>query len=226
MSSEDEEILHEFLIEGFEGLDQLDQDFVLLEDGPSDPEIIKRIFRTIHTIKGTCGFLELKKLESITHLGETLLDGMRTGEVKVEPQAITVLLSMIDSVRSIMQQLQDHGTEGDDDFSALKEDLKAAREKKSSQEEPMTGKDEDSSIEKEQESVSEDAISEDIAEMLADQSSSPEAPAAPEEVVESSSSSEQGAEPKLSENLEISDELIRTVMEHESEEGAAEEGAA
>ena len=66
-------IISEFLSESVENLDQLDQDLVSLEKNPSDREVYGRIFRTIHTIKGTCGFLAFGTLESVTHIGESLL---------------------------------------------------------------------------------------------------------------------------------------------------------
>ena len=68
-----DELVGEFLVESLENLDQLDQDLVVLEQDPENLEVLKSIFRTIHTIKGTCGFLGFSKLESITHVGESLL---------------------------------------------------------------------------------------------------------------------------------------------------------
>ncbi len=66
-----EDIVKEFLIESYENLDQLDKDLVTLEKNPSDLKTLSSIFRTIHTIKGTCGFLAFTKLESIVHVGRT-----------------------------------------------------------------------------------------------------------------------------------------------------------
>ena len=64
-----EEVLHEFLAESVEGLDQFDQDMVDLEQNPGCSDLISSVFRTIHTIKGTSGFLALSQLESVTHVG-------------------------------------------------------------------------------------------------------------------------------------------------------------
>lgn len=72
-----DDLLREFLVESCENLDQLDQDLVTLEGDRSNPELLSRIFRTIHTIKGSCGFLGFATLESVSHLGEDLLSTLR-----------------------------------------------------------------------------------------------------------------------------------------------------
>ena len=95
-------IIAEFLAESVENLDQLDQDLVSLEKNPSDREVHGRIFRTIHTIKGTCGFLAFGTLESVTHVGESLLGRLRDGELDLTPEITTDLLAMIDAVRAIL----------------------------------------------------------------------------------------------------------------------------
>jgi len=92
-------IIAEFLAESVENLDQLDQDLVTLENDPSDREVFARIFRTIHTIKGTCGFLAFGKLESVTHVGESLLSRLREGDLDVHPEITTDLLALIDEHR-------------------------------------------------------------------------------------------------------------------------------
>lgn len=66
-----DELTREFLLESYENLDRLDQEFVKLETEPANLELLKSIFRTIHTIKGTCGFLGFGKLESLAHAGQT-----------------------------------------------------------------------------------------------------------------------------------------------------------
>ena len=74
-----DDIVREFLVESTENLDQLDRDLVALEKDPRAADILASIFRTIHTIKGTSGFLGFSKLESVTHVGESLLSKMRDG---------------------------------------------------------------------------------------------------------------------------------------------------
>ncbi|UMG92941.1 Hpt domain-containing protein [Nocardioides sp. TF02-7] len=80
------EIIAEFLVESHENLDQLDRDLVELERQPGSRELLSAIFRTIHTIKGTSGFLALGRLERLTHVGETLLSRLRDGEQGDDPR--------------------------------------------------------------------------------------------------------------------------------------------
>jgi two-component system chemotaxis sensor kinase CheA len=112
-------IIAEFLAESVENLDQLDQDLVNLEKNPSDREVFGRIFRTIHTIKGTCGFLAFGTLESVAHVGESLLGRLRDGEIDLTPEITTDLLAMIDAVRAILGNIDATGAEGDEVYSAL-----------------------------------------------------------------------------------------------------------
>ncbi|MEL6183132.1 MAG: Hpt domain-containing protein, partial [Myxococcota bacterium] len=89
-----DDIVREFLVESHEGLDQLDQDFVELEQNPKDKALLDNIFRCIHTIKGTCGFLGFGKLESVTHVGENLLSRLRDGVVEITPERTSALLAL------------------------------------------------------------------------------------------------------------------------------------
>ena len=102
----DEELVKEFLVESHENLDQLDQDLVSLEGDPTNPEMLSRIFRTIHTVKGTCGFLGFTKLEWVTHVGENLLGRLRDGELQLNAEITTALLSLVDAVREILQNIE------------------------------------------------------------------------------------------------------------------------
>ena len=99
-------IIAEFLAESAENLDRMDQDLVELEKRPDDREVIERIFRTIHTIKGTCGFLAFGKLEAVTHSGETVLAHLRDGSLQLTPEVTTTLLGMVDSVREILAHIE------------------------------------------------------------------------------------------------------------------------
>ncbi len=113
------EIVGEFLMESHENLDQMDQDLVALEQEPQSRELISRIFRTIHTIKGTSGFLAFSRLESLTHAGESLLSRLRDGVQPVTPATITTLLEMIDGVRSLLAAIEQTGAEGDVDVERI-----------------------------------------------------------------------------------------------------------
>jgi two-component system chemotaxis sensor kinase CheA len=107
------EIVGEFLMESHENLDQMDQDLVALEQEPQSRELISRIFRTIHTIKGTSGFLAFTRLETLTHAGESLLSRLRDGVQPVTPATITTLLEVIDGVRSLLSTIEQTQNEGD-----------------------------------------------------------------------------------------------------------------
>jgi two-component system chemotaxis sensor kinase CheA len=111
--------LKEFLAESAENLDRLDRDFVALEQNPQDRTRLASVFRTIHTIKGTCGFFGLRALESVTHVGENLLSRLRDGELLLTTESATALLAMVDVVRSIFAVIADTGTEGNCDNAAL-----------------------------------------------------------------------------------------------------------
>jgi two-component system chemotaxis sensor kinase CheA len=116
---DDGELVEDFMVESHENLDQLDQDLVTLEADPTNPEMLSRIFRTIHTIKGTCGFLGFTKLEWVTHVGENLLSRLRDGELQLNDEITTALLSLVDAVREILGNIETSAHEGDADYGSL-----------------------------------------------------------------------------------------------------------
>jgi two-component system chemotaxis sensor kinase CheA len=115
----DQDIIREFLVESAENLDQLDRDLVVLEKAPDDRRTLASVFRTIHTIKGTCGFFGFAKLEAVAHAGETLLSRLRDGLLRLTPEIATALLKMIDAVRAMLARIETDGAEGDGDYAAL-----------------------------------------------------------------------------------------------------------
>ncbi len=117
--SDHEDLVKEFLIESYENLDRLDRDLVELEKDPRDKERLGSIFRTIHTIKGTVGFLAFSKLEAVTHIGENLLSRMRDFELTLDAEITTGLLQMIDAIRRMLASVERTGQEGDDDHTEL-----------------------------------------------------------------------------------------------------------
>lgn len=108
-----DDIVREFLVESREGLDQLDQDLVALEAQPGSRALLGSIFRTIHTIKGTSGFLAFGRLERLTHVGESLLVELRDGRRSMDAPTTDVLLALVDRVRELLAAIEVDGTEGD-----------------------------------------------------------------------------------------------------------------
>ena len=113
---EQESILKEFLVECSEGLGRLDQEFVALEQEPTDTNLLASIFRTIHTIKGTCGFLGLGKLENVAHRAENVLSQMRDQTMAVTPDRVSVLLEAVDVIKEIIGQLESSGQEPEKEY--------------------------------------------------------------------------------------------------------------
>ena len=114
-----DEITKEFLVESYENLDRLDQDLVVLEKEPHSKETLGSIFRTIHTLKGTSGFLGFGKLEAVAHVGENLLSKMRDGVMVVNPEITSALLATVDAVRFMLGQIEATGQPGERDYSIL-----------------------------------------------------------------------------------------------------------
>ena len=100
-----DDLLREFLTETSESLDTVDNQLVRFEQDPSDAKILDNIFRLVHTIKGTCGFLGLPRLEALAHAGETLMGKFRDG-MPVRAEAVTLILSSIDRIKEILSGLE------------------------------------------------------------------------------------------------------------------------
>ncbi len=115
---ENDEIIKEFLIESNENLDRLDHDLVLMERNPSK-DILTKIFRSIHTIKGTCGFFGFSKLQAVTHAGENLLSLLRDSRLTLTPEITSGLLAMVDAIRQILAKIEQTGQEGEADYTVL-----------------------------------------------------------------------------------------------------------
>src|SRR3954449_5977939 len=130
-----DEIVAEFLVESHENLDQLDRDLLALEQNPGSRELLASVFRTIHTIKGTSGFLAFHKLEKITHVGENLLSRLRDGRVTLTDERATQLLKMVDAVRGLLASIEATGLEGDPYHRGLSELLPSLLEEEPTAEE-------------------------------------------------------------------------------------------
>ena len=125
-STQDEEIIREFLVESHENLSRLDQELVELEKRPKDAALLASIFRTIHTIKGTCGFLSFSTLESITHQAESLLSQLRDRERELTSPLVSLILETVDATRKVLASIEATGEEGPDRFEDLTERLRVA----------------------------------------------------------------------------------------------------
>ncbi len=119
-----DDLLQEFLAEASESLGLLDGELVRLEDTPDDGEILGSIFRVFHTIKGTCGFLNLPRLEKVAHAGEDLLSTFRENAGLVTPEAVSLILRCVDAIRALIGALEVSGAEPETDHAALIADLK------------------------------------------------------------------------------------------------------
>ncbi len=127
---QDQDVIREFLVESHENLSRLDQELVALEKRPKDAELLASIFRTIHTIKGTCGFLAFSTLERITHQAETLLSQLRDGKRKLTPSLISLILDTVDATRKVLASIEASGEEGPDRFEEITERLRVAAQLK------------------------------------------------------------------------------------------------
>jgi two-component system chemotaxis sensor kinase CheA len=125
---EDVETIHEFLVESHENLSRLDQDLVELEKHPHDALLLGSIFRTIHTIKGACGFLAFSTLEGITHQTESILSQLRDGERELSPDIVSLILETLDATRKVLASIEESGTEGSLRFEDLTNKLRVEGE--------------------------------------------------------------------------------------------------
>src|SRR5688572_11975939 len=110
-----DELLRDFLTETNESIDVVDVELVRFEQDPNNAKILNNIFRLVHTIKGTCGFLNLPRLEALTHAAEALMGKFRDG-AQVTAAAVSLILSTIDRVKQLLDQLErnQNEPEGDD----------------------------------------------------------------------------------------------------------------
>src|ERR1700687_2535816 len=105
-----DDLLREFLTETSESLDTVDNQLVRFEQEPNNAKILDNIFRLVHTIKGTCGFLGLPRLEALAHAAETLMGKFRDG-MPVTGAAVTLILSTIDRVKQLLDELEQNQQE-------------------------------------------------------------------------------------------------------------------
>lgn len=118
-----DDLIIEFITETNEGLGELDRDLIKLEQNPNDKDLIGKIFRLMHTIKGTCGFLGLPRLEKVAHHAENVMGRFRDGNLSVTPDYVSLILESLDRVRMLLSHIEAHGTEPEGVDSELIEKL-------------------------------------------------------------------------------------------------------
>jgi two-component system chemotaxis sensor kinase CheA len=123
-----DDLMREFLTETSESLDTVDNQLVRFEQEPNNAKILDNIFRLVHTIKGTCGFLGLPRLEAVAHAGETLMGKFRDG-MPVTAEAVTLILSSIDRIKEILAGLEATEVEPEGEDRDLIDQLEAMVER-------------------------------------------------------------------------------------------------
>jgi len=119
-----QQLIKDLLVESFESLDRFDREMLVLEKGEGDAETLNGVFRIIHTIKGSSGCIGLNKIESVAHVGESLLSLLRDGKVAINPGLISALLEYSDALKAMLRCLEQTGQQGEVDYAALLEKLK------------------------------------------------------------------------------------------------------
>lgn len=123
-----DEILREFLLETHENLALLDSDLVRLETHPTESSTLAQVFRTLHSIKGTAGFMGLVKLQAVAHAAESLLSRLRAGELRFNRPIANALLRVVDAIREIVARIEANGVEGTSDYTAITAELERLRD--------------------------------------------------------------------------------------------------
>src|SRR5512142_1365571 len=104
-SLDDPSFYEDFLVEAQEHFELIEQNFLTLEEAPGDLEILNAIFRSVHTIKGASGFLGLAKVQALAHIGENILDDLRKGRMKVNPEVMEVLFETEDTLKVLVNDV-------------------------------------------------------------------------------------------------------------------------
>jgi len=120
---EQDSLVTDFLIESIENLDRVDQELLVLEQQPDSGDVVASVFRSIHTIKGTCSFLEFENLEAVTHAGEALLSELRDGGLAMNSSIASALFRMVDVIRVMLASIEEDGSDGEESYEELIEIL-------------------------------------------------------------------------------------------------------
>ncbi len=127
------ELIEDFLQETSEILDNLDQDLVTLEDAPEDMDLLNRIFRGIHTLKGTSGFLGFEKMMEVAHKAEDILNKLRKGELKLTPKLMDVILEAVDVLKALYNDIRETGGESQNVEDIIKKLQNTLKEEEAAQ---------------------------------------------------------------------------------------------
>ena len=122
-------VLRDFVMESQENLERLDHEFVALEQDPLNADLLADIFRIIHTIKGSAGFLNLITLEQVSHYAEDVLSRLREGSLRLNSDITTVLLSAVDTIKTVLLTIEKTGQEGSHEIDQVLKALKFVTEK-------------------------------------------------------------------------------------------------
>lgn len=122
------DILREFVLETHENLTLLDADLLRLEKNPTEKNTLAQVFRTLHSVKGTAGFMGLVKLQAVAHASESLLSRLRAGEMRFNRTIATALLQVVDAIREMLAHIEASGGEGDGDYARLIAEVDRLRE--------------------------------------------------------------------------------------------------
>ncbi len=209
-----DDLIAEFITESSESLAQIDNDLVKLEQDPNNSELIGNIFRLMHTVKGTCGFLGLPRLESVAHSAENVLGRFRDGDLEIKPEYVTLIFESIDQVRFLLETIGETGQEPEGDDSALIAKLDAVYEGKAV-EAPAT---DDALLEETSEAETKDSAQEDVPEETAiieeTQKQEPTTPAVAEAA---ETGAPKAAAPTVTQSLRVNVDVLEDLMTMVSE---------
>ena len=113
------DVIDDYIVETTELIEQTEQDLVTLESQPDDKDLLNRIFRAVHTIKGTSSFLGFERMAALTHRGEDVLNKLRHGEMAVDAHVMDVLLETVDTARLLLNSIRENGSEGEHDIAGV-----------------------------------------------------------------------------------------------------------
>jgi two-component system chemotaxis sensor kinase CheA len=113
------DVTREFLLETYENLAQLDNDLIALEQNPTERTTLARVFRTLHSVKGTAGFVGLPKLQAVAHAAESLLSRLRAGEITFNGSIASGILAVVDAIRGVLASVEAGAGEGPGDYTSL-----------------------------------------------------------------------------------------------------------